>query len=148
MGDLGLLGLLPATPRPLAPLCPIWWLAPERAPSPPPHLRESPGRSSRRKLRHSHLELLLLEHVRVRRAEDVVRQLGLAVDVDGGGGFAAQKLAEDLTGPVGELKDTRVSGMRGAQHLPTTGVRAAAVPPCSKCQTWVQALEMRFLEAP
>ena len=59
--------------------------------------------------RGHHLELLLLEHVGVGGAEDVVRQLGLTVDVDRRGGLAAQELTEDLAGPVGELTGQRVS---------------------------------------
>lgn len=55
----------------------------------------SPGPESSARAPGSHLELLLLEHVGVRGAEDVVRQLGLAVDVDRRGGFAAQELTED-----------------------------------------------------
>jgi len=39
----------------------------------------------------------------VRSTENVISQLGLAVDVDGSGSFAAQELAEDLAGPVGKL---------------------------------------------
>lgn len=50
-----------------------------------------------------HLELLLLEHIGVRGTENIVCQLGLAVDVDRGGSLAAQELAENLSGPVGKL---------------------------------------------
>jgi hypothetical protein len=52
---------------------------------------------------HHHLELLLLEHVWVRRIENVVCQLGLAVNVDRGGCFAAQEFTENLPSPVRKL---------------------------------------------
>ncbi|MGZ7388422.1 hypothetical protein ACXWSP_09320, partial [Streptococcus pyogenes] len=49
------------------------------------------------------LELLFLEHVRVGCIENVICQLGLAVNVDRSGGFAAQEFTENLPGPVREL---------------------------------------------
>lgn len=50
-----------------------------------------------------HLQLLLLEHFRVWGIKDVISQLGLAVNVDRRGGFAAQEPTEDVPGPVGQL---------------------------------------------
>ena len=71
--------------------------------------------------RGRHLELLLLEHVGVGGAEDVICQLGLAVDVDRRGGLAAQELTEDLAGPVGELTGQCVSRTRRL-HTPSASV--------------------------
>lgn len=64
---------------------------------------ESSAGALARNPRGGHLELLLLEHVGVRRAENVICQLRLAVNVDWSGGFAAQELTENFTGPVGKL---------------------------------------------
>jgi len=75
-----------------------------------------------------HLELLLLEHVRVGGVEDVVRQLGLAVDVDRRGGLAAQELTEDLAGPVGELMGQRVSRTHRPHSSSVPATAAAPTP--------------------
>lgn len=78
---------------------------------PPPQLTaccsESPGWKPQGKLQ-IHLELLFLEHVRVGSIENVIRQLGLAVNVDRSGGFATQEFTEDLPGPVRELTGRKV----------------------------------------
>lgn len=44
-----------------------------------------------------------LEHVGPRRGEDVVRQLGLAVDVDRHGGLTGEEAVVDLSGSLGQL---------------------------------------------
>lgn len=67
----------------------------------------------------------------MRSTENVICQLGLAVNVDGGGGFAAQELAKDLAGPIGKLKDTCVSGTCGTQ-APLPCMCAAGVTPRSQ----------------
>lgn len=51
-----------------------------------------------------YLQLLRLEHLGPRRGEHVVRQLGLAVDVDGHGGLAGQEGVVDLSSSVGQLQ--------------------------------------------
>lgn len=51
-----------------------------------------------------YLQLLCLEHVGPRRGEHVVRQLGLAVDVDRHGGLAGQEGVVDLPSSVGQLQ--------------------------------------------
>lgn len=56
----------------------------------------------------SYLELLFLEHVRVGCIENIVCQLGLAVNVDRSGGFAAQEFTENLPGPIRELTGRKV----------------------------------------
>lgn len=56
----------------------------------------------------SHLELLFLEHVRVGRIENVICQLGLAVNVYRSGGLAAQEFTENLPGPARELTGRKV----------------------------------------
>lgn len=52
-----------------------------------------------------YLQLLLLEHVRPRGVEDVVGQLGLAVDVDRRRGFAGQEAVVDFSGALRELSE-------------------------------------------
>lgn len=52
-----------------------------------------------------YLQLLLLEHIRARSVEDVVGQLGLAVNVDRRGGFAGQEAVVDLSGALRELEE-------------------------------------------
>ena len=51
----------------------------------------------------AHLELLFLEHVGPGGVEDVISQLGLAVDVDRCGGLTGQEAVVDLSSPLGEL---------------------------------------------
>lgn len=51
-----------------------------------------------------YLQLLLLEHIRPRSVEDVVGQLGLAVDVDRRRGFAGQEAVVDFSGALRELR--------------------------------------------
>lgn len=59
------------------------------------------GRSER--VESCYLQLLLPEHIRPRSVEDVVGQLGLAVNVDRRGGFAGQEAVVDLSGTLREL---------------------------------------------
>lgn len=85
----------------------------------------------------SHLQLLLLEHVGVRGIENVIGQLGLAVDVDRGAGFAAQELSEDLAGPVGKLMGHVCEQATGSP----TGCFLLCLL-CSRSPTWSPALEV------
>lgn len=71
------------------------------------------GVHNRRRRRGSYLKLLLLEHVGPGGVEDVISQLGLAVYVDGRGGFAGQEAVVDLAGPLGELGGVERRGEKG-----------------------------------
>lgn len=58
-----------------------------------------------------YLQLLLLEHLGPRRVEDVVGQLGLAVDVDRRRGLAGQEAVVDFSGALGELEEEEAAGV-------------------------------------
>lgn len=62
-------------------------------------------------LRPANLQLLLLEHVWAGGVEDVVGQLGLAVDVDRRGGLAGQEAVVDLTRPLRQLGGRMLSSL-------------------------------------
>lgn len=53
---------------------------------------------------HGYLKLLFLEHIWMRRIENIICQLCLAININWGCSFATQKLTEDLPSSVRKLQ--------------------------------------------
>ncbi len=81
--------------------------------------------------RKRYLQLLLLEHVRLRGIEDVVSQLSLTIYVDRRCGFTGQEAVVDLPGTLRELKEGQArreaAGWRRHTHKVTNRERTKMI---------------------